>query len=140
MERRRFLRVLGGGGFALGVGGCASALPLTMPAEGGTIRLILAEHPVLSEPGGSVRLRTGSDGRLVYVLALGNGELAALSPICTHQGCTVEVQGAYLVCPCHGSTYARDGVVVRGPAPLPLRRFPVREAPGGVLLIETGES
>ena len=114
-------------------------LPLTVPGEGGSVRLVLGEHPALSLPGGSLRLRIGGDGRLVYVLGVGEGEFAALSPICTHQGCTVEVEGAYLVCPCHGSTYARDGTVVRGPAPLPLRRFPTRVAAGGVLVIETGE-
>ncbi len=114
-------------------------LPLTVPGEGGSVRLVLGEHPALSLPGGSLRLRIGGDGRLVYVLGVGEGEFAARSPICTHQGCTVEVEGAYLVCPCHGSTYARDGTVVRGPAPLPLRRFPTRVAAGGVLVIETGE-
>jgi Rieske Fe-S protein len=42
-------------------------------------------------------------------LALGQRRFAALSPICTHLGCTVEIEQARLVCPCHGSTYDREG-------------------------------
>jgi Rieske Fe-S protein len=60
----------------------------------------------------------------------------ALSPVCTHQGCVVDVQGAALVCPCHGSTYDRRGQVVRGPAERPLTSYPVKEDPPGTLVID----
>ena len=42
--------------------------------------------------------------------------------VCTHLGCVVPwsaAQNKYM-CPCHGSQYAPNGAVVRGPAPLPL--------------------
>lgn len=41
---------------------------------------------------------------------------SALSLICTHLGCTVESKGDGFICPCHGSLYAKDGTVLRGPA------------------------
>ena len=42
--------------------------------------------------------------------------------VCTHLGCVVPWSAANnkFMCPCHGSQYAPDGAVVRGPAPLPL--------------------
>ena len=50
------------------------------------------------------------------------GTIKAYSAICTHQSCVVaKVDGATIICPCHGSTYsAADGSVLAGPAPAPL--------------------
>lgn len=43
--------------------------------------------------------------------------VTAFSARCTHQGCTVQVNGARLQCPCHGSQFdALTGAVLRGPA------------------------
>ncbi|MEX2295302.1 MAG: Rieske (2Fe-2S) protein [Gemmatimonadota bacterium] len=140
MERRRFLRVVSGAGMALGVGACASVLPLTMRPTGGTLRLPLDAHPDLARAGGSLRVRTEGEGLLVYILALDDGTFAALSPICTHQGCTVGVEGVLLVCPCHGSTYTREGNVVRGPAALPLTRYATRVAAERELVVELGSA
>jgi Rieske Fe-S protein len=137
MERREFLRVLGAAGVTLGAGGCASALPLTVRPTGGTLRVPLDAHPELAGPGGSVRLRAEGDGRLVYLVVVEDGSLAALSPICTHQGCTVGIEGAVLVCPCHGSTYSREGAVLRGPATRALLRYPTR-VEGGEVVVELG--
>lgn len=144
MERRGFLRAAGGGlaGLAAGTGlgaavsGCASMIAVPVRPEGGRVRLALADHPGLDGPAGFARLRIEGDGRLIYLLALEDGAYAALSPVCTHQGCTVDVQAQHLVCPCHGSAYSREGEVLRGPAPLPLRRYPVRVEPDGVLIID----
>jgi cytochrome b6-f complex iron-sulfur subunit len=41
---------------------------------------------------------------------------AAISLVCTHLGCTVEPKADGFACPCHGSLFAKDGSVVRGPA------------------------
>lgn len=72
----------------------------------------------------------------VYVLALAGGGYAALSPICSHRGCTVNIEGPRLVCPCHGSTYDRSGQVLRGPAERPLEAFAVAVTPEGELVIQ----
>lgn len=59
---------------------------------------------------------------------------AAFSAICTHQGCTVNVNGATLNCPCHGSEFnALTGAVERGPATQALPSVPVTVADGQVV-------
>jgi Rieske Fe-S protein len=47
-----------------------------------------------------------------------DGELFAVSPVCTHQGCQVNFNRAERSwdCPCHGSRFAPDGTVLEGPA------------------------
>jgi nitrite reductase/ring-hydroxylating ferredoxin subunit len=52
-----------------------------------------------------------------------SGHLHAVSPTCTHMGCTVAWNGAESTwdCPCHGSRFAVDGRVLHGPALHPLK-------------------
>jgi cytochrome b6-f complex iron-sulfur subunit len=44
----------------------------------------------------------------------------AVSTVCTHLGCIVRASSQGFECPCHGSRFATDGAVVKGPAPSPL--------------------
>lgn len=37
------------------------------------------------------------------------------SRICTHQGCITDIRNNEFECPCHGSIFANDGSVIRGP-------------------------
>ena len=61
------------------------------------------------------------DGRRMLLTRISDTAVVAFSSKCTHQGCTVEPDGAKLACPCHGSVYdARTGKVLHGPAPAPL--------------------
>ncbi len=71
-------------------------------------------------------------GALVYgesrvALLQEEGRIYALSLVCTHLGCTVNVTPGDLVCPCHGSIFDRHGRVLQGPADRPLRALPVEE-------------
>jgi Rieske Fe-S protein len=71
-------------------------------------------------------------GALVYrrsrvVVIRREEEIYALSLVCTHLGCTVNVTPNNLVCPCHGSVFDRNGAVLKGPSNKPLQRLEVRE-------------
>lgn len=62
----------------------------------------------------------------IFVHESAPGEYSAVLTRCMHRGCTVEPAAGRLVCPCHGSEYTPDGVVLKGPTERPLIRFPVR--------------
>jgi 3-phenylpropionate/trans-cinnamate dioxygenase ferredoxin reductase subunit len=66
----------------------------------------------------------GVDGRQLAVYRDEDGQTYELSPRCTHMGCTVDWNDSAQTwdCPCHGSRFAFDGSVVRGPAAEPLER------------------
>ena len=82
----------------------------------GTVSLMPPEFPELSEDGGAIQLEVENFVEPVVVVRLNEKDLIALSPVCTHLGCTVRKEPSFFRCPCHGSTYALDGTVVRGPA------------------------
>ncbi|MEX0906845.1 MAG: ubiquinol-cytochrome c reductase iron-sulfur subunit [Gemmatimonadota bacterium] len=138
-DRRAFIGVAAGLAVTAVLPSCASIAVLPVMPSDGMVRLSLSSHPRLLEPGGHVRLRRTDDGAQIDVLALGGGAFAALSPICTHRGCTVNVAGAHLLCPCHGSAYDREGRVLRGPAERALRRFQISATPEGELVIRVEE-
>jgi len=59
-----------------------------------------------------------------------------INAVCTHLGCVVPwvpSRGKYC-CPCHGSQYDENGMVVRGPAPLSLPLVHVNVANDAVLI------
>lgn len=53
-----------------------------------------------------------------------DGELFAVSNVCTHVGCKVHWNSVETSwdCPCHGSRFRPDGTVIEGPAIRPLKR------------------
>ena len=53
-----------------------------------------------------------------------DGELFAVSSVCTHLGCKVHWNSVETSwdCPCHGSRFRPDGAVIEGPALAPLQR------------------
>lgn len=116
--------------------GCASVgLPVVRAfPEGKIIRIPIASTPALSQPGGAITLSLPKRKELV-VVHLQQNEFIALSPICTHRGCTVRKMREGFECPCHGSRYDRYGQVVNGPATRPLTSYPV-EFQGSELLIQ----
>lgn len=67
-------------------------------------------------------------------------EVAAISLVCTHLGCTVNRVETGFQCPCHGSQYDTDGIVVGGPAPKTLPWLEIKLVPGGQLEIDTATS
>jgi len=55
------------------------------------------------------------------------GQLLALSAVCTHLTCTVRYEGdsSTLFCPCHNGRFDLAGNVISGPPPAPLETFQV---------------
>ncbi len=137
MRRRAFVEVAAGALAATALPACASFVATPVTPVNGTIRLALRDFAALEQPGGYVRIRPAGSDTPLYVLALDGGAFSVVSPICTHLQCTVNVEGAQLLCPCHGSMYDRAGNVLRGPAERPLRRFPAAVT-NGELVIQYG--
>jgi cytochrome b6-f complex iron-sulfur subunit len=76
-------------------------------------------------PGRSVALFRDDEG--VY----------AVSTICTHLGCVVKSSTEGFECPCHGSRFASDGAVTKGPAPQPLPWLKVTSS-GSAWVVDEG--
>ena len=83
-----------------------------LPSPSKKFRVTLPETLAAGEPfvppGRSVALFRDEEG------------VHAISIVCTHLGCIVKPTAAGFECPCHGSGFAADGTVTRGPAPQPL--------------------
>jgi cytochrome b6-f complex iron-sulfur subunit len=75
-------------------------------------------------------------GRSVAVFRDKEG-VYAISTVCTHLGCIVKPSAAGFECPCHGSRFAPDGEVRKGPAPKPLPWLQV-SVKGGVVIVDEG--
>jgi cytochrome b6-f complex iron-sulfur subunit len=60
----------------------------------------------------------------------------AISSVCTHLGCLVKSTADGFECPCHGSHFAMDGTVTRGPAPQPLPWLKVTGSAGNYTVDE----
>jgi len=76
------------------------------------------------------------------------GGLLALYQKCPHLGCTVPWRSTFefagrkgwFRCPCHGSTYTREGgVLVFGPAPRSLDTMRIEVKPTGDVTVQTGQ-
>ncbi|MCC6586551.1 MAG: Rieske 2Fe-2S domain-containing protein [Bryobacterales bacterium] len=75
-------------------------------------------------------------GRAVAVFRDAEGAYA-VSIVCTHLGCVVKPNAEGFECPCHGSRFASNGEVKKGPAPRPLPWLKVSVG-GGLITIDEG--
>ena len=157
VSRRLF--VLGGFWSALGLAAfavLASPLDFLFPRNvkgfGGPITVPAGKIPT---PGGDP-VRPSPEGKF-WLLNLEPGitphgeetpgGLLALWQKCPHLGCTVPWRPdfvfagrkAWFRCPCHGSTYTKEGGVrVFGPAPRSMDVFPLEVKDDGSILVQTG--
>lgn len=129
-SRREFLRI-GGVAAAFACEGCAilgsrKADVVAEPRQG-VVRLTQAQSAALLASEGSILVTLKGLHDKILVVHRTDRTLYAVSAICTHMGCTVHYDKdmGHLACPCHGSQYALDGSVIRGPAKQPLRRYDV---------------
>ena len=120
-------------GFALAAGGAAA------------IRALIPN--VLFEP--SRRFKAGRpedypDGAMTFIeevrlsLVREGKTFRAVSAICPHLGCTVNIVGGAhpFLCPCHGSHFDQNGNVANGPSPRGLTWHPVSLSKDGHLVID----
>lgn len=128
-----FLWPRGGGG---GFGGPIPVTPDRIPPEGGDpIRIVEGRFWLVNIPAGPTISGVDSPGGLL-----------ALWQKCPHLGCTVPwnpsftFQGVrgWFRCPCHGSTYSKDGVRLAGPAPRPMDVFPLEVQDDLSIVVQTG--
>ncbi len=150
-QRRGFLAVLGAMvATPLGVG--FSSLATTMGLWTlGTLRFLFPN--VRIEPPSKFKVGSPADYppgyvetkyKTQYAIWIVNAEykgqqqIAALSTVCTHLGCTpnwLEAEQKFK-CPCHGSGFYINGINFEGPAPRPLERYAIRIAEDGQLEVD----
>jgi Rieske Fe-S protein len=111
----------------------ASAAPAGTSPGAGTRVANLRDLP----PGALVALR---DDRVV--LGRDDQGVYAMSILCTHQSCRVNVKapGGSLECKCHQSLFDRDGNPTGGPAKRPLPRYDVRIDAAGEITVDHDKS
>lgn len=132
LSRRNFLDLLSRGLLAtsslLGIVGLVKFLsfkpdpPPPTRFEVGDVQNFIFDIPTVVPTVPAIIIRTRS-------------EVHAISLICTHLGCTAELQGKTLTCACHGSQYNLDGQVSRGPASSPLPGLRTEITKEGILVV-----
>ncbi|MEK6692759.1 MAG: Rieske 2Fe-2S domain-containing protein [Nitrospirota bacterium] len=75
------------------------------------------------------------DDKKVFIFSTDNG-LHAISSICTHLGCIVNITEWGFQCPCHGSRYNQNGKVIAGPAPRSLSWHEISQDIDGSLVVD----
>ena len=74
---------------------------------------------------GAAFIEPPDGNRPIYVRQLGDGRFSAVLTRCMHRGCQVEPSTDRFICPCHGSEYTFEGLVLKGPTERPLIRYRV---------------
>ncbi len=78
------------------------------------------------------------DDKGVFIFANDDG-LHAISSVCTHLGCIVNIAEWGFQCPCHGSKYNENGKVIGGPAPRNLAWLEISRNVDGSLEVDTAK-
>ena len=137
-ERRREFLTLG---VSLGIGGLGAALTgagvfkfMIPVVTYGTPKQFTVPKASLPEAGEELLF---PDER-VLLRRHQDGQLGAISLVCTHLGCTVNRVTTGFLCPCHGSQYDPEGGGGGGPAPKTLPWHSIKNVPGDLIEIDTG--
>jgi cytochrome b6-f complex iron-sulfur subunit len=125
-----------------------SSLALFMAGSGGATLIYAYPRFKEGEFGGKFavgkvdELAVGSvapvrEGKL-FLVRQEEDRFKALYQVCTHLGCLVRQTDEGYTCPCHGSKFAKDGTLLRSPAPRDLDYFAVEVVEGDVV-VDTGD-
>ena len=138
MDRRRFVKV-GTSSLAIaGIGACVFGFRYLSP------NVLYEPSPVISV-GKPERYRAGSvtlDAKNeIFVVRTAEG-FYALNAVCTHLGCLTvyKPDNGEIACPCHGSTFRKDGTVLAGPAPRSLDWLKMWIGEDGNLMVDRSAS
>ena len=134
VTRREFLgKVSLGAGVLAMLGAFAGIFRMTKP----TVRYEEATRFKIGKPesfpAGTVQK---IDARGVFIFS-GEDGMHAISSVCTHLGCLVNVTDWGFQCPCHGSKYNASGKVIGGPAPRNLAWLEISQDVDGTLAVDT---
>jgi cytochrome b6-f complex iron-sulfur subunit len=78
---------------------------------GGPVTIKLSDFPALADTGVIVDV----PNKQRTVMRTGPATFLALSKLCSHQQCDIDIKGDHYECPCHGSQFTATGQVTRGP-------------------------
>ena len=132
MDRRDFITFVGLGWIASSlpvlIAACSSPKSKGWQTIGTTTDL---------DKTGQLLAKNSPVGPVLVVGTSKSNHLVAVNPTCTHAGCTVEWKddAKRFSCPCHGSEFANDGKVQKGPAATPLATYAVKTEKNSVLVM-----
>ena len=134
LDRRQFVKVGARSLGVAGLGACVFGFRYLSP------NVLYEPSPIVSV-GRPERFAIGSvtlDSRFGIFVARVQEGFYALSAVCTHLGCLSnwKAEAGVIACPCHGSAFQRDGVVLSGPAPHPLPWLKVWIGDDGNLMVD----
>lgn len=150
-SRRSALKMLTLAG-GVGLGGAAAVpsarfalAPLLDDAGGGKERWVRAIRLDRLRPDEPVRVTLVAEERDAFLtetkelgsvwLVKRGAEVFCISVVCPHLGCSVTSKpGGTFYCPCHDSTFAKDGKCEKGPSPRPLDTLKTKVDDGWVLV------
>lgn len=128
MKRRSFVNYFLGG--SLGATVLAFLYPviryLLPPAQAEAVQKRMAAAKVGElVPNSSKIFKFGATPAVLVNTS--EGQLVALTAVCTHLTCTVryEAESGTLFCPCHNGRFDLAGNVISGPPPAPLETYKV---------------
>lgn len=130
----------------LGLASLWAAILPTLAMLGGVFRLI--KPNVRYEESSRFKIGTAEnfpvgtvkklEDKKVFIFSTDEG-LHAISSICTHLGCIVNITEWGFQCPCHGSRYNQNGKVIGGPAPRNLSWHEISQNIDGSLVIDASK-
>ncbi len=131
LTRRAFLKISLGASGVLGLYGVARFLSRQEPSS--APQQVIAGFPG-EYPLGAVTPIPEARAVLIH----DEGGFYALTASCTHLGCTLGTEASPLECPCHGSRFNEQGLVIHGPASHPLTALRLSWTSDGRILVDCG--